>query len=346
MPFKIERNDITLIHADAIVNAANETLLGGGGVDGAIHHAAGPRLLEECKTLGGCRTGEAKITKGYNLPAKYIIHTVGPVWGTSPDDEKLLRACYSNSLAIAAEHGFESIAFPLISSGAYRCPKDIAYRLAKEEILSFLRESDMEVTLVLFDREALRIPEEEKEKIESYINDNYVKEKERRFSRNRRIRGNRDFGAESMHPVYEEPEADYCVCYEALPDEIISEKKKADTSGQLFVTDESFSEMLLRLIDEKGIKDSECYYKANRDRKLFSKIRGNKDYRPSKETAIAFAVALELDLGRTEELLRKAGFSLSDSILSDVIVKACIRDKKYDIININELLFHYDQKLL
>lgn len=345
MPFKIERNDITLIHADAIVNAANETLLGGGGVDGAIHHAAGPSLLAECRTLGGCRTGEAKITKGYNLPAKYVIHTVGPVWEGTPADEKLLRSCYANSLALAAENGVETIAFPLISSGAYGCPKETAYRLAKEEILSFLRENDMDVTLVLFDSEAVKIPQDEKEKIDSYISDNYVKEKERIFGRNRRRRDTGEINAGAMSIEFCEAADDFVLqapSFHTKP----RAGKKTDASLPEFETDESFSEMLIRLIDEKGIKDSECYHKANKDRKLFSKIRSNINYKPSRETALAFAVALELDLSRTEELLRKAGYSLSDSLLGDVIVKYYISNKIYDIISINETLFSYDEKLL
>ena len=325
MPFSIVRNDITKMKVDAIVNAANETLLGGGGVDGAIHRAAGEGLLAECRTLGGCQTGKAKITGAYRLPCRYVIHTVGPVYRDGKHGEKeLLSSCYRESLALAKEKGCTSVAFPLISSGVYGYPKDRALKVAVDVIGDFLLENDMEVTLVIFDRASFAIGEKLFADITEYIDDRYAEDMDCLWNSPRRR------GAIVSQSIRSVPEP--CVT--------------ADLDERLKELDESFSQMLLRKIDEKGMTDVQCYKRANVDRKLFSKIRSDVNYRPAKPTAIAFAIALELSLEETEELLKKAGFALSHSNKFDLIIEFFIRRGNYDIFEINEALFAFDQSLL
>ncbi|MCQ2456301.1 MAG: O-acetyl-ADP-ribose deacetylase [Clostridia bacterium] len=328
MPFRIIRGDITTLRVDAIVNAANESLLGGGGVDGAIHRAAGPRLLEECRTLNGCRTGEAKLTLGYDLPAKYVIHTVGPIWrGGSHGEEALLTSAYESSLELAAEHGVGSIAFPLISSGVYGYPKEEALNVAVGAIGKFLLAHEMDVTLVMFDKDSFVLGKKLFSDVKAYIDDNYVDAAYSLKAESRR--------KSSLFGGLAKKAAE-----EAMPCQML----EADSLS--IELDESFSEMLLRKIDEKGMTDAECYKKANVDRKLFSKIRSDKYYSPSKRTVLAFAIALELPLHEAEEMLKKAGFALSHSNKFDVIVEYFIKNGKYDMFEINETLFEFDQAQL
>lgn len=340
MPLKLIREDITRLSCDAIVNAANSSLLGGGGVDGAIHKAAGPRLLEECQKLGGCMTGQTKITKGYDLLSRYVIHTVGPVWrGGNENEEELLRSCYRSSLAIAKEHNFESIAFPLISSGIYGYPKDAALKIAVDEITAFLNENDMLVYIVIFDKASYNIGEKLFDDISSYIDDRYVDEHSDKF---RALRAE-----ESAFPVCQAL-PNPCKVYAApLPQSAIYDDSESSSLDEVLKQmDESFSEMLLRKIDEKGMTDAECYKKANIDRKLFSKIRSDRLYRPSKATALAFAIALELSLEETKDMLMKAGFALSHSNKFDIIIEYFITKGNYNVFEINEALFAFDQMLL
>ena len=339
MPLEIVRNDITKMKVDAIVNAANQTLLGGGGVDGAIHHAAGPGLIAECRTLGGCETGSAKITGAYRLPCKYVIHAVGPRWhgGKHGEREKLI-SCYRTSLELAKENKCDTVAFPLISSGIYGYPKDKALKVAIDTISDFLFSNEMTVYIVIFDKAAYQISEKLFKDIAEYIDDNYVEE-------------HTDRRREQMRSLLLDEEM-----FEVIPENaerlapIAKASMEAPTASSLdeaiSMIDESFSEMLLRKIDERGITDAQCYKKANIDRKLFSKIRSDRLYKPSKPTVLAFAIALELPLSETREMLMKAGFALSHSNKFDIIVEFFISRGNYNIFEINEALFAFDQSLL
>lgn len=323
MPIHIIREDITKLQCDVIVNATNEDLLGSGGVDGAIHKAAGPLLMKECQSLGKCEVGHIKVTGAYNLNAKYIIHTVGPQWidGTH-NEEELLKSCYLESLKSALQLECESIAFPLISSGSYQFPKEKAFQIAVQTIQDFLLQYNLEVYLIVFDKKATYISKQLFTNVQEYIDDHYVEEKEFIFSRNR--------------PTFYDEETTILYAPQNL----------SSLEDDLTKLDQSFSEALIHLIDIKQMSDSEVYKKANIDRKLFNKIKNNTDYHPKKETVLSFAIALELDINETEDLLNKAGYSLSNSFKFDVIIQYFIKNRIYDILLINETLYEFDQKLL
>lgn len=334
MPFEIIRQDITRMHTDAIVNAANSALSPGGGVCGAIFRAAGLlKLTGACMKLGSCETGSAVITPGFNLPAKYVIHAVGPKWkGGQRGEEALLAGAYLSSLRLAQEHECQSIAFPLISSGIYGYPKDQALAVAVGAIRTFLEHNDMQVYLVLFDRDSLTAGQSRFSQLRSFIDDRYVdahyiprERSEARFAMPM---------AESLEESAYMPSAAPVM---AAP--------KRSLSDLLNRMDETFSRMLLRLIDEKGMTDVEVYKRANLDRKLFSKLRKD-GYNPSKPTVLALAIALELNLDQTKDFLARAGFALSPSSKFDVIIEYYITNGIYDIYEINEALFAFDQRLL
>lgn len=334
MPFTIVRNDITKMKVDTIVNAANTDLAMGGGVCGAIFKAAGVADLQAaCNKLAPIQTGDAVITPGFKLPAKFIIHTAGPVYhGGKSGEEEQLRTCYLNSLKRAVENKCESIAFPLISSGIYGYPKDEALRVATTAIQEFLGEHELDVYLAVFDKAAFAISKKLLGEVESYVDEHYVAE--HRFSR-RELLGVESEALEEANLIkYNAPSSMQAPIVGAGIDNLV---------GNL---DEPFSETLLRLIDAKGKTDVEVYKRANLDRKLFSKIRSNKGYMPSKRTALALALALELSLNETGDLLERAGYALSHSQKFDVIVEYFIVSGNYDIFKINEVLFKYDQPLL
>lgn len=329
MPFEIVRNDIVNMKVDAIVNTANPKPIIGDGTDRAIHCKAGERLLMARKEIGDIAIGTSKITPAFDLNARYVIHTAGPIWKDGKSgEEALLASCFKNSLRLAKEKDCESIAFPLISSGSYGFPKPIALQIAVREISAFLLENEMQVYLVVFGKQSFELSEKLFKSVSSYIDENYVSDKM-----------SLEYGKSKVRRFdYEEmllSESSY---------EITSKMPNLD--GMLNNLDKGFSETLLDLIDRTGKKDSEIYKKANVDRKLFSKIRNNVNYKPSKATALAFAIALELDLDETSDLLSRAGYALSQSSKFDVIVKYFIENKKYDIFEINSALFRFDQPLL
>lgn len=331
MPFSLVRNDIVNMRVDAIVNAANSSLAPGGGVCGAIFAAAGRTALEKaCRAIGHCDVGSAVITPGFDLPARYVIHAVGPIWqGGSRGEADLLHSCYTRALHLARENGCESIAFPLISSGIFGYPKPQALRVAINAIEEFLLKYEMQVYLVIFDRTALLISERLYENIQRYIDDRYVEL--RAFPRQ---------AAEALpHARQRAEQADLPL---AAPCATPGKRSLDDLLGHL---DESFSRMLLRLIDEKGMTDVEVYKRANLDRKLFSKIR-KEGYNPSKQTALALAIALRLNLDETKDLLGRAGYALSHSNKFDIIIEYFIEEGVYDIFEINEALFAFEQRLL
>lgn len=341
MPLLLVRNDITKMQVDAIVNPASPSLLGGGGADGAIHKAAGPGLLEECRALGGCETGRAKLTGAYELPCRYVIHTVSPKWrGGLFGEGRLLASCYRSALELAKEKGCESVAFPLLSAGTHGYPGNKAMRIALNTVGEFLMENDMTVYLVVFGRESAALSRRLFPNLQEYIDDNYVQE--HTFSRSQRMQQMEDTAAFDAFPGpgkgFSRPADSLCAPSPARPMFSLEE-----LVGNL---DESFQQMLFRKIDERGMTDAQCYKKANIDRKLFSKIRKDIHYKPSKTTAVAFAVALELDMRETAELLKKAGFALSGSSKFDVIVQYFIERGNYNVFEINEALFSYDQSLL
>lgn len=338
MPFTIVRQDITKMTVDAIVNAANTELQMGGGVCGAIFRAAGARELQAaCDKVAPIQTGEAAITPGFGLPAKYVIHAAGPVYSFMRRRQcrEQLRSAYIESLKLALKNGCESIAFPLISSGIYGYPKDEALEVARSSIEEFLRNHDMEVYLAVFDKSSFQISKALLGNVGSYIDQHYVDAHQ--VGRRKLLDVEKDalYQAETSNLSAFLPPA---AAPMAMPAQGLD-----DLMEHL---DEPFSDTLLKLIDRKGKTDVEVYKRANMDRKLFSKIRTGKGYTPKKPTILALAIALELSLTETDDLLERAGYALSHASKFDVIVEYFIVNQKYDIFEINEVLFAYDQPLL
>ena len=343
MPFEIVRNDITNMQVDAIVNSANPRPVIGLGTDSSIHEKAGPELLEARKKIGPIPVGQAAITPAFGLSAKYVIHTVGPVWdGGSYGEEKLLRSCYEQSLKLALKHGCKSVAFPLIATNNYGFPRDKALQIAISVFSEFLLETDILIYLVVFDRSSYKLSEKLFHRIASYIDDHYVDAWEdavyggEKLRRQQSIRRRQDRDRYITSSVME----DLRPCAAApMP-------KRASLPDFLKQEDAGFTETLLKLIDGTGKKDSQIYKKANLSKQHFSKIRNNPDYKPTKQTAIALALALELDVAQTNDLIGRAGYTLSNSSKFDLIIRYFIEQRNFDIVQINFALYEFDQSLL
>lgn len=349
MPLKIVRNDITKVKADAIVNSANKNPICGGGAEYHIYQAAGhTELLAAREKVGTLKVAEVAVTPAFALKAKYIIHTVGPKWNGGKSGETLaLENCYTGALEKAKELGCESIAFPLISSGVFKFPKDSALKIALKAIGTFLQTNEMDVQLVVFDRKSFEVSEDLYSDIHAYIDDNYVQDKyddvhdyvRQRWDENRNDSwGNLNRERECVKHDIEESidklcDNAKCLCDESL-DDILAKPS------------ETFCNKLFHLIHEKNLDDVDVYKKANLDRKHFSKIRSNVDYKPTKKTALALAIALHLNLDETADLIARAGFALSPSNTGDLIVKFFIEREKYDIWEINSMLFKFGQPTL
>ena len=341
MPFVIERNDIANVKADAIVNSANPRPVAGAGIDAAIHAKAGPELLKARQKIGFLSPGQVASTRAYGLDARYVIHAVGPVWaGGSHGEEQLLRSCYDNALRLAAKLRCRSIAFPLISTGNYGFPKDKALKIAIAAFSDFLLEQDMHITLVVFHREAYRLSEQLFAGVRSFIDEHYIENWKKSVYRN---------SAPNQAQTRRIADMDYMPMAAPSCQAAPAPKKERvfrSLAEMLQKADAGFTETLLGHIDRSGKKDSEIYKKANLSKQHFSKIRNNPHYQPTKPTALALAIALELTLEQTKDLIGRAGFALTDSSKFDLIVRYFIESGNYNIIEINMALYEFDQSLL
>ena len=369
MPFKIVRNDITLVAADAIVNTANPEPRFGSGTDAAVYKAAGAEALLAARTkIGRIATGECAVTPAFALPAKYIIHTVGPAWTDGEHGEfKILSSCYRKALLLAEQLGCESIAFPLIAAGVYGFPKDKALGTALDVIRTHLEDSELDVTLVVFNPGAFTVAQSLSDRVEAYIDENYVLQKaaeeyggadEERFTaaaarRREAAWRRREQDALAGAPIpcnapagaasVAAPMAAYA---ETVAEPAAPKAKKPSLDEVVKHLGESFQARLLRFIDERELKDSDVYHGANLSKQIFSNIRCSEGYIPTKRNVLALAISLKLNLDDTKDLLAAAGYALTNNSMTDLVVRFCIEDGIYDIYEVNELLFKYAETYL
>ena len=375
MPFQVVRNDITKMHVDAIVNTANPMPCYGDGIDTAVYEAAGVKeLLAKRQEIGVIECGCSVITDGYNLPAKYIIHTVGTSWhGGDEGEEEIIRNCYKSVFRVALDNDINSLAIPLLASGCYGFPKGIALRIALSEIEAFMADHEMELYLVVFDEKSFNLSSELYGDIDEYINDNYVEEKTaeeylgryedidtagsadntslfisesrkrselrlpRKISKGKARKKEEIFDGMSKPQV--EPFEEESVLKICAP----SVKSLDDVVKNL---DKTFMELVFSFADDRGMTDVEVQKRANLDRKAFSKLKCGTTKNPSKSTALALAVALKLNLDDTKDLLSRAGFALSPCSKQDLIVQYFIEREAYDINAINIALFEHGEQIL
>ena len=341
MPFKIIRDDITKVKADAIVNPANPEPVIGGGVESAIYEAAGKeKLLEERKELGRLQPGKVGVTEAFNLDAKYIVHVSGLYWkGGNSFEARCLKECYEKALKAALDKGCKSIAFPLLATGTYGFPKDIGLDVAVSTFTEFLEEYEMEITLVVFDNEAVNVSGKLAYEVKSFIDDKYALEVlETEYKKDRNIEcyelPNERFHLLLKEETYDVPDG-------ACTKNTFSAKQPGSLEAALKnIYKESFEKHLQQLINKKGLRNSEVYAAANISKQYFSKLLKGQ-VKPSKDKMLALAVGLRLNMDEVVDFLRIGGYALSPISQTDTVVEYFIRKQEYNVLKINIVLFDY-----
>ena len=341
MPFEIVRNDVTNMHVDAIVNAASRFPRVNAGVDSAIHKKAGPALLAARKEIGYIQPGTAAITPAFMLNAEHVIHAATPIWSNGMCGEtKLLRQAYDMCLNLAVQAGCDSIAFPLLASGNHGFPKNKALQVAISAFSEFLLEHEMQIYLVVFGKDSLKLSEKLVQNVRCYIDENYITDYELET-----YGGINEYRRSDCYPIWEAADTQSeCMPMPCAPTPC--EKVSLSLDDYIQKKDAGFTETLLNLIKGKGLKNSAVYKKANMSKQHFSKLINDPDAKPSKQTAISLALALELDLEEAKDLIGRAGYALTNSSTFDLIIRYFIEHKQYNIIEINIALYEFDQSLL
>lgn len=334
MPYEIVRNDITNMIVDAIVNTANPLPIVGAGVDHAIHSKAGPELQKAREKIGKIAVGDAKITPAFLLDAKYVIHAVSPKWVDGNHyEERTLFSAYYNSLLLASKFSCSSIAFPLMATGTYRFPKELALEVALRAFQHFLTEHEMMIYLVIFDLDVLSISSRIFSNIQAYIDEEYVKTAKSTeyftFSQLKDYQAKEKALLEHLQP-------------ESEPNSSFREK----LSLFLDQRQESYYELFARLIDARGWNESRIYNKAGVSRQIISKIRNDPFYRMTKKNLMALTFCLELDLEQTEELLARGDYALNPSKRSDLIYMFFISHRFYNTAVLDDVLYEYGEQCL